>query len=349
MAEILIIRLSAIGDVAMTVPVIYSAAKANPEDSFTVLTQAFLMPVFMHRPSNVEVIGINTKASEKSLGGLLRFASALVRYDYDLVLDLHDVLRSMIIRTMFRLKGKPVYVLDKARKERNRLTREEGKELKQLRPMIDRYVDVFRKAGLKYQESFNSLYEKHPADLSAMQAIAGVKTGKWLGIAPFAKHRGKIYPIENMEHVVEKLSQREDLSIFLFGGRGYEEAILEQWEYQYPRVKSVVGKYSLDSELALISELDILLCMDSANMHFASLVGTRVVSIWGATHPYAGFYGYRQQPDDIIQLDLPCRPCSVFGEKSCCRGDWACMAQISPDRIIEKVLSALDSKQKTSD
>ena len=49
MAKVLVIRLSAIGDVAMTVPVIYSAAKANPEDSFTVLTQAFLMPLFMNR------------------------------------------------------------------------------------------------------------------------------------------------------------------------------------------------------------------------------------------------------------------------------------------------------------
>lgn len=103
MANILVIRLSAIGDVAMTVPVIYSAAKANPTDSFTVLTQAFLIPVFINRPKNVNVIGINTKSTEKTLAGLLRFASALVKYDFDMVLDLHDVLRTMIIRTLFRL------------------------------------------------------------------------------------------------------------------------------------------------------------------------------------------------------------------------------------------------------
>ena len=84
MANILVIRLSAIGDVAMTVPVIYSAAKANPTDSFTVLTQAFLIPVFINRPKNVNVIGINTKSTEKTLAGLLRFASALVKYDFDI-------------------------------------------------------------------------------------------------------------------------------------------------------------------------------------------------------------------------------------------------------------------------
>ena len=341
MAKVLVIRLSAIGDVAMTVPVIYSAAKANPEDSFTVLTQAFLMPLFMNRPPNVEVIGINTKGAEKGLIGLLKFISALLKFDFDVILDLHNVIRTMIIRGMFRIKGKKVYVVDKARKERKRLTERNHKELKPLRPVIERYADVFRAAGLNYTETFTSLYESKPADLSAMEAVAGTKTGKWIGIAPFAKHRGKIYPVDDMEQVVARLSENEDYTIFLLGGRGYEEAVLEQWAFQYPRVKSVVGRYSLDNELALISRLDVLLCMDSANMHFASLVDTKVISVWGATHPYAGFYGYHQDPKNAVQLDLPCRPCSVFGQKLCFRGDWACMTQITPEMIVDKINSTL--------
>ena len=304
MANILVIRLSAIGDVAMTVPVIYSAAKANPTDSFTVLTQAFLIPVFINRPKNVNVIGINTKSTEKTLAGLLRFASALVKYDFDVVLDLHDVLRTMIIRTLFRLNGRRVFVVDKARKDRARLTDAKHKRFKQLRPVIERYADVFRNAGLHYTESFTSLYETSTPDLSALEPLVGTKTGKWIGIAPFAKHRGKIYPTGEME--------------------------------------LVMAEYSLDQELALISRLDLLICMDSANMHFASLVGTRVLSVWGATHPYAGFYGYHQDPEDCIQLDLPCRPCSVFGQKPCLRKDWACMKQLNPDLIINKVLTSLN-------
>ena len=340
MAKVLVIRLSAIGDVAMTVPVIYSAAKANPEDSFTVLTQAFLMPLFMNRPPNVEVIGINTKGAEKGLIGLLKFISALLKFDFDVILDLHNVIRTIIICTFFRLNGKRVFVLDKARKERKRLTAIKGKRLYPLRPVIVRYADVFRAAGLNYTETFTSLYEESPAELSGMASVAGIKKGKWIGVAPFAKHRGKIYPVDEMEQVVACLSKCEDYTVFLFGGRGYEEAILEQWEFQYPRVKSVVGKYALDNELALISQLDVLLCMDSANMHFASLVGTRVISIWGATHPYAGFYGY-QDSGDVIQENLPCRPCSVFGQKPCLRGDWACMTLITPERIVEKVKASI--------
>ncbi len=341
MANVLVIRLSAIGDVAMSIPVIYSAARSNPDDSFTVLTQAFLIPLFMNRPANVKVMGINTRTTEKRLSGLLRFISVLVRYDFDLVLDLHDVLRTKIIRMAFRLYGKRVFVLDKARKERACLTALRNKRFEPLRPVMERYADVFRKAGLAYVESFSSLFETVGPDLSALEPLAGKKEGKWIGIAPFAKHRGKIYPTDEMEWVMDELSRREDVTIFLFGGRGYEEAVLDQWAFEHQRVISVVGKYSLDRELALISQLDLLICMDSANMHFASLVGTRVLSVWGATHPYAGFYGYHQRPEDCVQLDLPCRPCSVYGEKPCARGDWACMSRITPDQIVAKVLTSL--------
>lgn len=344
MANILVIRLSAIGDVAMTVPVIYSAAKANPTDSFTVLTQTFLIPIFMNRPKNVQVIGINTKSTEKTFLGLMRFASALVKYDFDIVLDLHDVLRSMIIRSLFTLKGKSVFTLDKARRDRAHLTRAKNKQCHPLRPVIERYADVFRQAGLNYTDSFTSLFQDSIPQAAVLEDFTGKKQGKWIGIAPFAKHKGKIYPTDQMEQVLDKLLEQEDVSVFLFGGRGYEEAILEQWAFEHTRVKSVVGKFTIDQELALIAQLDVLLCMDSANMHFASLVGTRVISIWGATHPFAGFYGYHQDPNDCIQLDLPCRPCSVFGQKPCVRGDWACMTQIEAEQVAQKVLTALNDK-----
>ena len=95
-----------------------------------------------------------------------------------------------------------------------------------------------------------------------------------------------------------------------------------------------------------MSRLKLLICMDSANMHFASLVGTPVLSIWGATHPYAGFYGYRQPMENAIQLPLPCRPCSVFGEKPCYRGDWACMDKILPEMILDKVNQILKKRDE---
>ncbi|MDR1403015.1 MAG: glycosyltransferase family 9 protein [Tannerellaceae bacterium] len=343
MAKILVIRLSAIGDVAMTVPVLYAAAKANPEHTFVVLTQAFLIPVFINRPDNVEVTGISITGAEKSFRGLFRFAWAFSAFDFDIALDLHNVIRTMIIRTLFRLKGKKVFVVNKARKDRRRLTARKNKALKPIRPVIERYADVFKAAGLHYTDTFHSLFDERPANLSSLTETVCPKTGKWIGIAPFAKHKGKIYPLDMMKQIVEALSERADYTLFLLGAKGCEEQILQQWARQLPRVNMIVGRYTLDKELALISRLDLLLCMDSANMHFASLAGTRVLSVWGATHPYAGFYGYRQKAEDAIQLELACRPCSIFGEKPCFRGDWACLKQLHPQLIINKIKEILSA------
>ncbi|MDR1223992.1 MAG: glycosyltransferase family 9 protein [Tannerella sp.] len=342
MSKILVIRFSAIGDVAMTIPVVYAAAEANPEDSFTVLTQTFLMPLFMNRPSNVNVMGVNTKSTEKSFRGFLRYAFILRKYKFDRVLDLHSVIRSRIVSSVFRLGGKPVFRISKGRRERKSLTRRPPKEICPLRPVVARYADVFHAAGFGFNETFVSLYDKNPVDEGVIKTVAGSRKGYWVGMAPFARHKGKIYPAGKMEKVVEQLSKREDMTLFLFGGRGDEGRILSQWEMKYNHTVNTVGRYSLDMELALISRLDVLVSMDSANMHLASLTGTTVISVWGATHPYAGFYGYHQREDLAVQLDLPCRPCSIYGNKPCYRGDWACMNEIQPEQILKKITGYLE-------
>ena len=160
---------------------------------------------------------------------------------------------------------------------------------------------------------------------------------KWIGIAPFAKHDGKIYPIELQEQVVAYFAEKSNIRVFLFGGGSKEKAIFEEWVNKYPTLTSMIGKLTMSQELQLINQLDVMLSMDSANMHFASLVNTPVVSIWGATHPYAGFMGWNQKEENAVQKEMPCRPCSVFGQKPCLRGDYACLREITPQQIIEKI------------
>ena len=161
---------------------------------------------------------------------------------------------------------------------------------------------------------------------------------KWIGIAPFAAHKGKIYPLEKMERVIELLLEREpNCRIFLFGGGAEERELLTQWESRHDCCTcALLG--SLYNELVLMSHLDTMVSMDSANMHLASLTGTRVVSVWGATHPFAGFMGWNQSPADAVQTTLPCRPCSIFGNKPCLHGDYPCLNSITPEEIVERVL-----------
>jgi ADP-heptose:LPS heptosyltransferase len=343
MAKVLVIRLSAIGDVAMTIPVVYSAAWANPQDSFTVLTQTFLMPLFVNHPPNLHVMGMNVKTTEKSVWGLLRYVWILRGYRFDKVLDLHSVIRSWTIDLFFLLSGKKVYKIDKQRRTYKCLSARPPKQIRPLRPVTDRYGDVFRAAGFCFKETFTSLYADNPEDKAWIQTIAGAKKGRWVGIAPFARHAGKIYPLEQMGKVVETLSNEKDITVFLFGGKGKEQELLEAWSRTYPKTFSMAGLFLFDKELAFIYQLDVLVSMDSANMHLASLVGTPVISVWGATHPYAGFYGYRQRKELAVQIDLPCRPCSIYGKKPCYRGDPVCMYNLSPEQISDKVKKFLQN------
>jgi ADP-heptose:LPS heptosyltransferase len=322
----------------MTIPVVYAIAGSYPQDSFTVLTQTFLMPLFINKPPNLNIMGVNLKSTEKSFPGFMRYAFMLRKYNFDKVIDIHDVIRSRLAGLLFSLNGAKVYRIDKGRSLRRALTARPPKIIRRLPTVIERYAAVFSAAGYEFKDNFVSLFESKPLDDSAVKTLTGVKSGRWIGVAPFAKHKGKIYPLDKMEKIVEALSQQVETKVFLFGGRGDEGRILDGWSQKYSNVINTVGLFALDMELTLISRLDALICMDSANMHFASLTGTKVVSIWGATHPYAGFLGYHQSEALAVQRDLPCRPCSIYGNKPCYRGDWACLNGIEPEDILIHVI-----------
>ena len=332
MTTTLVIRLSSLGDVAIAVPVLYSVAKNYPDNHFLFLTQNTCQSLFINKPANLTVVPVYTKGKHKGICGiirLLRELSPLILTKKVKIADLHGVIRSFLIDCFFRLKGFPVVVIDKGRKEKQQLVRKTNKKMFQLRTSLDRYREVFEKLGYDSSFCFTGLFSEKP-----------LKEQIRIGIAPFAKHKGKTYPLEQMEEVIRKLSESFDIQILLFGSKE-EGKYLEQWTKKYQNTTSVAGKMSLQEELVMMNQMDLMVSMDSANMHLASLVNTPVVSIWGATHPFAGFYGFQQNELNIIQIDLPCRPCSIFGNKPCFRGDYACMKQITPEMIIDKIKEAV--------
>ena len=96
--------------------------------------------------------------------------------------------------------------------------------------------------------------------------------------------------------------------------------------------------------MEIIKGLSLMVSMDSANMHFASAMSTPVVSIWGATHPDFGFYGYGQDRNNALCADLECQPCSAFGQRPCRYGDNRCLRAITPEMALEKIESLLAEK-----
>ena len=339
--HILIIRFSAMGDVAMTVPVVRALAAQYPQVRITVLSRPFARPLFENLAPNVGFMGADTKGEYRGLKGLNALYRRLTAKNFTAIADLHNVLRSDYLRIRFNLDRYRVAHLDKHRQERRQLTTASGKRLAPLPTAFENYAEVFAKLG--YPVDLSQHYPLTATDgslRSLPQAISEKKPfQQWIGIAPFAAHRGKAYPLEQMEKVIEGLSRRHpSCRIFVFGGGDREQQKIADLASRHAccvNVPALLG--SLSEELLLMRHLDVMVSMDSANMHLASLVGTTVVSVWGATHPYAGFMGWQQKADNAVQLDMPCRPCSIFGNKKCLSGDHACLTTLNPQLIIDKV------------
>ena len=345
MSKILVIRFSALGDVAMTIPVLYSFAEHFPQHQLVVLSKANMAALFAQAPANIQFRGVDLKNSYKGVSGLNRLFGELKSEGFDAVADLHDVLRTKYLRWRFRLAGTPVAHIDKGRKGKRKLVAAKHKRLERQATSFQRYADVFAQLGYTFPLSFRSIFGEKPQLSPAVRQLAGEKgTCRWIGIAPFAAHRGKIYPSERQEEVIRLLSQQESTRIFLFGGGQKEKEMLETWERKYPRTTSVAGKLKMDDELRLMGWIDVMESMDSGNMHLASLVGTPVVSVWGATHPYAGFLGWGQDERHAIQAELPCRPCSNYGNKPCRLGNYPCLNGIAPETIVNHINDILEQK-----
>ena len=344
--KLLVVRFSALGDVAMTVPVIDSLARRYPQHEFVFVSRPFVAPLFGQMPSNVRFMGVDVK-QYPGLKGLYRLYRELKKEGFDAVADLHDVLRTKVLRTFFRMSGVRTAVIDKGRKEKTELIKPHKDAPKPLKNSFERYEDVFRRLGLEPETTFRSLFENGKADITPLLPLTGEKgNARWIGIAPFAAHQGKILPERVMEETISRLSSLSDYQVFLFGGGKAEKEKLEVWEKRYQKTVSLAGKLKMAEELALMSQLDAMVSMDSANMHLASLVNTPVVSVWGATHPAAGFMGWRQSEEDAVQLELECRPCSIYGNKPCRRGDYACLENIQVMDILDKIKKVSNDESK---
>jgi ADP-heptose:LPS heptosyltransferase len=330
--KVLVMRFSALGDVAMTVPVVKAFLVQHPEKEVLMLSNQQFAGLF-EDIDRLQFIGVDLKNKHKGLVGIFRIYQMLKKqHQFYAVADLHAVLRTFVLGFLLKLGKKKLAVLDKGRLEKFALTRKGAKIFRPLPHATERYMDVFKRLEL----GIDGQLEGGQADMEKKKGSKKVVEKIKIGFAPFAKHDAKMYSLDKFKEVVRHFDN-DSFEIYFFGGGGAERRILNEWEGQFRHVIKKAEGISLKQELEIMKGLKLMVTMDSANMHLASLVGVQVVSIWGATHPYAGFYGYNQNPLNAVQVNLNCRPCSVFGNKPCWRGDHACMQQITTEMIIEKV------------
>ncbi|MBS7319032.1 MAG: glycosyltransferase family 9 protein [Prevotella sp.] len=339
--HLLVIRFSALGDVAMTVPVVYALAQQYPDVRITVLSRNFARPLFDDLLPNINFMEADLKREYHGITGLNSLYRRLLAKQFTAIADLHSVLRSSYLRMRFNLDHYKVAHIDKHRKDRRRITSSSNKQLIQLPTSFQNYADVFARLGYPVNVQFRSIFSEDGGDMNLLpESLPRPTVGQpCIGIAPFAAHEGKIYPVRLMEQVVEQLlAKHPDTRIYLFGKGQREDETFQKWCAAHPQCVYVSQHLNnLRDELILMSHLQVMVSMDSANMHLASLVATPVVSVWGATHPFTGFMGWNQSPENAIQIPLECRPCSIYGQKPCLRGDYACMRNIAPEQIVNRV------------
>jgi len=339
--HLLVIRLSAMGDVAMTVPVLIALTNTYPELRLTILTKPFFAPILTEIP-NVTVHNADVKAKHKGVLGLWKLYKELKSSKIDGVADLHNVLRSTILKQFFRIQGVPFLQLDKGRKEKKRLTSATNKVFKQLKPMHTRYSDVFADLGFPVKLKKEYILPNKKLSITLIKTTVA-DNRKLIGIAPFAAFKGKMYPLEYMKTVVKQLSDFGTHQILLFGGGPLEKQKLESWEKEFENCISIVGKTNFKEELALISNLDLMLAMDSGNSHLAAMYGIPTITLWGVTHPYAGFYPFGQAEENALLAnrdEYTLIPTSVYGNKFPEGYDRA-IETIAPEQVLQKIKDVL--------
>ena len=335
------------GDVALTAPVIHSVLESNPNVEITFLSRGFFEPLF-NKSKQFKFVSADLQNEHKGVLGLRKLYKELKAEKFDAVVDLHDVLRTKIIRTFFKFDGTPVYKIDKGRKEKEDIVLKR-KPLRELKHTQQRYLDVFQEAGISASLQTKA-FLKVENDAVIIQFLAPFSEKTIIGIAPFAAHWTKEIEGGRLLDVIKHLTIQKEFIVLLFGGGKNEEKVLRGIAQQHENCFNVAGKFSFQQELILMNQLAVMIAMDSGNMHLASLVNTKVVSIWTATHPYLGFSPY-QNKDYYVQVpvsELPCRPCTVYGKvRAKVQDDCALesIQKITTEMIVEKVDLALKTSE----
>jgi ADP-heptose:LPS heptosyltransferase len=333
------------GDVAMLVPVLHAFVVTNPNIKITLLTRAFFKPMFSQWPT-VSVVEADVKGKHKGLLGLYRLYRELKLQKIDAVLDMHNVLRSNILKIYFKMGRLPFFQIDKGRAEKSALTASRNKQFKPLKTTHERYADVFRKLGFRLNLKPPVYVAKLPLSVAARHFIKEGSKKKLIGIAPFAAYRGKMYPLFLMEQVIRLLKDTKKYKLLLFGGGPEEQRVLQKWADQFNGCKNIAGKVSFEEELTLIANLDLMLAMDSSNGHLAAMYGVPVLTLWGVTHPYAGFSPFGQQQGNALFADrnqFPLIPTSVYGNRVP-KGYESAMETIKPQEVFRKIEDILNNE-----
>lgn len=339
----LILRFSAMGDVVLLLPAI--AGGATSERMLVVVTRQRFTS-FFENIEGVETFSADFKGRHKGLPGLLRlFRDLRGRYSIRLVADLHDVLRTKILGVLFFLSGTRVIRFRKGRSEKKEFIKRRTTVKTAPPHTVERYLRALKRAGIAVKETEPPFFRFTDMEKRSVEEfMPGGERVRMIAVAPFARHNTKTWGVEKMARLIALIDDYCDARFFLFGGPE-ERSMLQELAGGRSNAVVVAGTLSARSELALISRMDLMISMDSSNLHLAAMAGIDTVSVWGGTHHGTGFGPWGSSNHIIIGIDpkdLECRPCTIFGSGGCRRSDekFKCLNDIAPEMVFNRMVDA---------
>ena len=337
----LILRFSSMGDVVMTIPVLRCLEKKYPNEKFIFVTRKKFEPFFAEF-NNITFFEADFKTRHKGFLGLLRLFKDLKKTNPVKIADLHNVLRTKFLKFLFQLSFHKVVSVDKKRNDRKALTRKKNKIFKPLTSIHFNYQEVFNRLGFDIDLTKDHSFPGSKNFRLNTETIS-LTNRRIIGIAPFARYLTKTYPLDLMQKIVGFLDQKH--TVFLFGFGKFEMDIIEKWSKAFKNVYSCLNAGGFKNEIALISNLDLMISMDSANGHIASIYNVPVITLWGLTHPYTGFTTFNSNPDNQLCVDrekYPLIPNSIYGDKEL-KGYEDAMRTINYNDVLARVERILNN------
>ena len=327
--NLLVIRFSSFGDIVQAMAVLRPWKERYPKAKITWVTKESFGELVKMSPYVDRVITLGKKVQTDCCRSLFEISTILKQEDFDFVYDAHNVLRSRWLLFLFALHG----VRGK------RLTRSKNRLKRFLLFYFRKNLFTWPFRGMKSYLEPLELPENLPIKqdwnfpISIKEKFSSYQLSNAIVFCPSAAWQMKRWPVGHWQELVKKTS----LPIYLLGGP--EDQFCEEIRAVAPeKVTNLAGKLSLVESCYLISQVKYTVSADTGLIHVADLLGKKGSVLIGPTA-----FGFTTSPAiSLLQVELPCRPCSKDGRGKCSRSIYQeCMVKITPEKVSQALEEAL--------